>query len=201
LAAEQYEKTYRLGLSVYYEKNQLAPLISVISAYTGIGDFESAKRMIEELRKGNLKVNTPLTNSWYHFAQGRYFYRIEDYASMRKSLRSWQVFLKQISNKEMNILFQWFSAALCLNDDDGVCVAKFLAKHQDPNTALTSRLSKHSHYFGFLVKAHLYLGDEQYASDSFEMYTSILNQKVKHNRLLLGYWVWQICITKSLHLK
>ena len=60
LAAEQYEKTYEIGLKVYEEKNQLAPLISLITAYTGSGDYENSNLMIDELGRRNLKVNTIL---------------------------------------------------------------------------------------------------------------------------------------------
>jgi tetratricopeptide (TPR) repeat protein len=74
LAAEQYEKSYKIGLEVYEQKNQMAPLFSVISAYTGSGDFENAKLMIDELDRANKIVNTPLTNSWLHFTRSRYFY-------------------------------------------------------------------------------------------------------------------------------
>ena len=179
LAAEQYEKSYRIGLSVYEEKNQLAPLISVISALTGGGDFENAKRMIEELGEGNRKVNTPLTNSWYHFALSRHYYYVGDFEAMRKSLKAWNTFLESISNKEMYRLYEWYSTALCLNDGNKACVSAFLEKQKDPKTALPSRLAKHSYYLNFLVKAHLFMGDIQAASVHFDHYVSIVNEKMR----------------------
>ena len=179
LAAEQYQKSYELGLNVYEEKNQLAPLISIITAYTGSGDYENAKLMIEELGRRNLIVNTPLTNSWYHFAQSRHAYRTNDYESLRKSLRSWDVFLKQISHSTMHILYEWYVAALCLNDEDRSCVSNFLQKQNNVNLAMPARLSKHLHYNGFLVKAHLFLGNVKAAQQSFDSYTSISLNKIK----------------------
>lgn len=179
LAAEQYEKTYELGLNVYEEKNQLAPLISVITSHTGSGDYESAKLVIEELGRRNLKVNTPLTNSWYHFALSRQAYRTNDYEALRKSLRSWDVFLKQISNQTMQRLHEWYSTALCLHDKDKECVQHFLQRQNDTSSAMPARLSKHMHYKAFLVKAHLFLGDVESATTSFDDYFTITLDKIK----------------------
>jgi diguanylate cyclase (GGDEF)-like protein len=182
LAAEQYEKTYEIGLSVYEEKNQLAPLISLITAYTGSGDYEKANLMIEELRKRNLKVNTPLTNSWYHFAKSRQAYRTEDYEALRKSLRSWDVFLEQISNQTMRMLYDWYVAALCLHDEDRACVSDYLQRQNDINLAIPSRLSKHIYYNAFLVKAHLFLGDVNAAKISFDNYSDIALDKITNQQ-------------------
>ena len=179
LAAEQYEKSYELGLNVYEEKNQLAPLISLITAYTGSGDYENARLMIEELGRRNLKVNTPLTNSWYHFARSRQAYRTNDYESLRKSLRSWGVFLKQISNQTMQSLHEWHTAALCLHDEDRTCVEDFLQRQNDTLLAMPASLSKHMYYTGFLVKAHLFLGNVEAAQISFDNYSFISLEKIK----------------------
>lgn len=177
LAAEQYEKTYEIGLSVYEEKNQLAPLISLITAYTGSGDYDKANLMIEELGRRNLKVNTPLTNSWYHFAKSRQAYRTQDYEALRKSLRSWDVFLKQISNQTMLMLYDWYVAALCLHDEDRDCVSDYLQRQKN-NQTIPSRLSKHLYYNDFLVKAHLFLGDVNAAKLGFDNYTAIALDKI-----------------------
>jgi diguanylate cyclase (GGDEF)-like protein len=182
LAAEQYEKAYEIGLNVYEEKNQLAPLISLITAYTGSGDYENANLMIEELGRRNLKVNTPLTNSWYHFAQSRQAYRTDDYESLRKSLRSWRVFLEQISDPTMQMLYEWYVAALCLHDEDRICVSEFLQKQNDPASAMPARLSKHLYYNAFLVKAYLFFGDVEAAKLSFDDYSSISLDKIKEQQ-------------------
>ncbi|MCF2946766.1 GGDEF domain-containing protein [Paraglaciecola aquimarina] len=179
LAAEQYEKSYRLGLGVYEAKNSLAPIISVISAYTGSGDFDKAAEMIEELRQGNLKVNTPLTNNWYHYAQSRHNYRIGDYEAMRKSMASWQVFLQQISNQTLLKLYNWYKAALCLEDKNKQCVQKFLTDLDNQDSSYPSRITKHIHFISFLVKAHLFLGDIEAAQKSFEIYADTVSKKEK----------------------
>lgn len=179
LAAEQYEKSYQLGLIVYEEKNQLSTLISIITAHSGSGDYDKAKLMIDELGRRNLDVNTPLSNSWYHFAQSRQAYRTDDFEALRKSMRSWDVFLKQISHKTMNLLYDWYAAALCLHDQDRECVTEFLKKQNDPNVAMPASLSNHLHYAGFLVKAHLFLGNVEAAKLSFDNYFSISLDKIK----------------------
>jgi diguanylate cyclase (GGDEF)-like protein len=182
LAAEQYEKTYELGLNVYEEKNQVAPLISLITAYTGSGDYDKAKLMIEELGRRNLKINTPLTNSWYHFAQSRQAYRTDNYESLRKSLRRWNVFLKQISPQTMHVLYEWYVAALCLHDEDRVCVVNFIEKQNNAALAMPTSLSKHLHYVAFIVKANLFLGDVAAAQQSFDNYTSISLNKIREQQ-------------------
>ena len=179
LSAEQFEKSYELGLNVYEKKNQLNTLISIITALSGSGDYEKAQLMIEEFGKRNLKVNTPLSNSLFHFAQSRQAYRTNDYESLRKSMRSWDVFLKQISHKTMNLLYAWYAAALCLHDDDRACVSDYLLKQTNTSLAMPASLSKHLHYTGFLVKAHLFLGNVEAANLSFDNYFTISLEKIK----------------------
>jgi tetratricopeptide (TPR) repeat protein len=142
LAAEQYEKTYELGLSIYEGKNQLNILISIITAHSGSGDYDKAKLMIEELGRRNLSVNTPLSHSLLYFAQSRQAYRTNDYESLRISLRKWDVFLEQISYQTMHLLYDWYSAALCLHDENRACVGDFLQKQNNTSLAMPVSLSK-----------------------------------------------------------
>jgi diguanylate cyclase (GGDEF)-like protein len=179
LAAEQYEKTYLLGLDVYQEKNQLTSLYSLITAYTGSGENETAKLMVAELGERNLKINTPLTNSWYHFAERRQAIRTHNDESLRKSLRSWHVFLKQTSNNTMQLLYEWYVIKLCLYEEDKACVINFLQKQNDTKSSMPASLSEHLHYIGFLVKANLFLGDVEAAQQSFDSCTSLALEKLK----------------------
>jgi diguanylate cyclase (GGDEF)-like protein len=179
LAAEQYEKSYQIGLKVYEEKNQLNTLISIITAHSGSGDYEKARLMIDELGKRNLKVNTPQSNSLFHFAESRQAYRTNDYESLRKSMRSWDVFLKQTSSQTMERLYEWYAAALCLNDEDRVCVKDFLQRQNDARSAMPASLSKHLYYNAFLVKANLFLGNVEAAQLSFDNYFTISLDKLK----------------------
>ncbi|MFT6284274.1 MAG: diguanylate cyclase (GGDEF)-like protein [Arenicella sp.] len=182
LAAEQFEKSYHIGLSVYEEKNQLNTLISIITAHSGSGDYDKAKLMIDELGRRNLEVNTPLSNSLYHFAQSRQAYRTNDYESLRKSMRSWDVFLKQTSSQTMQMLYNWYAAALCLYDENRECVSDFLQKQDGMSSAMPVRLSKHLYYNAFLVKAYLFLGNVEAAKLSFDKYFSISLEKIKEQQ-------------------
>ena len=179
LAAEQYEKAYKIGLDVYEEKNQLAPLLSLISAYMGSGDFDNAKIAIEELSRANQKVNTPLTNSWLHFSQTRYYYQTGDYDLMRNSMWKWKVYLPQVSNKQMNSLFDWYTTVVCMLDQDKACVASFLAKRAAEDALRPSRLANNKDYLRFLVEANLFLGDIEKSQAAFSHYASSLTEKLR----------------------
>lgn len=179
LAADEYQKSYQIGLKVYEEKHQLNTLISIITAHSGSGDYKKAKLMIDELGKRNLAVNTSLSNSLFHFAQSRQAYRTNDYESLRKSLRSLDVFLKQTSNQTMQILYELYVASLCLYDEDEACVNDFLQKQNASTSAMPARLSKHLYYIAFLVKANLFLGNIEAAQISFDNYSSISLEKIK----------------------
>lgn len=182
LAAEQYEKAYEIGLNVYEEKNQAAPLISIVSAYIGSGDFDNAKRMIAELAKSNSKINTPLTNAWLHFAQSRYFYMTGDYAAMRSSLEKWQVFLSQVSDKQMDALYAWYWTVLCLQDDDKSCVEQFIKERAEEDAKNSSLLSNNKDYLRFLVEANLYLGNVPASQQFFARYADNLTKKLNRQQ-------------------
>jgi diguanylate cyclase (GGDEF)-like protein len=98
---------------------------------------------------------------------------------MRRSLESWRVFLDQISNETLIRLYEWYQAALCLEDKDRVCVQAFLIGLDDKNSNFPSRISKHIYFIRFLVKAHLFLGDLESAQNSFEIYADTVNKKEK----------------------
>lgn len=182
LAAEQYEKSYEIGLKVYEPKNQVAPLISVISAHMGSGDFAKANKMIEELAKANLIINTPLTNSWLHYAQSRYFYQLGDYELMRNSMWKWAVYLPLVSNKQMDALYQWYAAALCVVDKDKKCVMDYLQLRALEDIKNPSRLSKNKDYLRFLVEANLFLENIEQTTVAFQQYASILAEKLREQQ-------------------
>ncbi len=179
LAAEQYEKAYQIGLKVYEEKNQLAPLLSLISAHMGGGDFENAKIAIDELNRANLKVNTPLTNSWLHYSQTRYSYQMGDFELMRSSMWKWQVYLPQVSNKQMDSLFDWYNTVLCMVDLDSKCVEDFLSKRAEEDAIRPSRLANNKDYLRFLVEANLFLGDIEKSKEAFSHYAKRLTEKLR----------------------
>jgi diguanylate cyclase (GGDEF)-like protein len=179
LAAEQYEKSYLLGLNVYEGKNQVAPLISVISAHMGSGDFDKAKSMIERLRKANLQVNTPLSNIWLHYAEARYSYQTADYKGLRNSLRKWRVFEAQVSNEQLAGFYRWYKAALCLYEQDKICVEQYFADVGQDKSTYQTNIDKNKGYLRFIVQAHLFLGDIPAAQQSFRHFAEVIIKKVQ----------------------
>ena len=182
LAAEQYEKAYQIGLNVYEQKNQAAPLISVISAYMGSGDFANARRMIDELSRINQQVNTPLTNSWLHYSNSRYYLQTGDFEQLRSSMWKWQVYLPQVSNKQMDALFEWYSAELCMRDQQRQCVADFLRKRAEADASSPSRLSRNKDYLRFLVEAQMFLGNLPESQQAFNLYADTLSEKLREQQ-------------------
>jgi diguanylate cyclase (GGDEF)-like protein len=177
LAAEQYEKSYLIGLDVYEEKNQIAPLISLISAHMSSGNFEQAKLRTDQLKKANLQVNTPLSNTWVHFAEARYFYKTGDFESLKDSLAKWQVFQQQISNEQMLAIFGWYETALCLHEQNRDCVRDYLETVKSKPSAYQPSMNKGSDYLTFMVNSQLFLGDIPAAKDSFERLSLIIRER------------------------
>jgi len=178
LAAEAYEKAYLIGLDVYEKKNQVAPLISLISALMGTGDFEKAYLMIELLRLANLKVNTPLSNIWLHFAKAQYSYRTEDFEGLRASLWKWKVFQKEVSNEQMDGLYSWYSAAMCLHDEDKECLRLYLENVAKEDSGRKTGIAANRNYLSFLVEANLFLEDIPATQTSFKRFSDVIMKKV-----------------------
>ena len=182
LAVEQYQKAYDIGLDVYEEKNQVAPLMSLISAYIGSGNFNEAKLMIDKLADENKKINTPLTNSWLYYSLSRYYYLTADYAQMRVNLVKWQAFLPMVTNKQMDDLFAWYSAFICMIDDDRDCITQYLSAREIEDAQVSNALSNNKDYLRFLVEANLYLGNVPASEKVFQRYADKLTTKLNQQQ-------------------
>ncbi|MFT5674902.1 MAG: diguanylate cyclase (GGDEF)-like protein [Paraglaciecola sp.] len=178
LAAEAYEKAYLIGLDVYEKKNQIAPLMSLITALMGTGNFEKANLMIEQLRLANLKVNTPLSNIWLQFAKAQYSYRTENFEELRASLWKWKVFQKEVSNEQMDGLYSWYSAAMCLHDEDKECLRLYLESIAKDDSGRKTQISANRNYLSFLVEANLFLEDIPAIQTSFRRFSDVIMEKV-----------------------
>ena len=178
LAADAYEKAYLIGLEVYEKKNKIAPLISLISAYMGTGNFEKANEMIEQLRLANLEVNTPLSNIWLQFAKARYFYLTGNFEGLRASLWKWKVFKKEVSSKQMDGLYAFYSAAMCLHDEDEACLRAYLESVGNDDSGRKTGLSTNKHYLSFMVEANLFLQDIPAAKLNFKQFSDVITKKV-----------------------
>lgn len=174
LAAEQYQKSYEMGLGTYKGTNQLATLISVITSQMGSGDFEAAKITIEEFKRVNQQINTPMTNVWLHFAESGYHYRLGNFDELKNSLARWRVYLPEINSRTYESLYDWYSAALCLSDKDEVCVKDFLRQRQQANTNIQNYLNRNKDYMKLLVDMHIFLGDLEAADLAFQKYAKIM---------------------------
>lgn len=178
LAAEQYLKSYQMGLSVYDEKNQLATLMSLNSANIAAGDFEAAKDSIEMLRKANLKVNTPLSNVWLHFSESRYYFRLGDFDGLRNSLIKLRLYLPKVSLNSIKKAVEWYSAALCIHDGNTACVESYLdAQQQLPAREMKQNMANRD-YLKVIVNSHFMLGNYQQAQDIFNVYTEVMTNKI-----------------------
>lgn len=172
LAAEQYMKTYELGLEVYESSNLLASLISAVTSQMASGDYDSAKRTIDELKKQNSKVNTPLTNVWVHFSESGYYYRTKNYESLRDSLFKWRVFLDQINNPVYEGFYRWYQSALCLNERNKACLQQFLEEESKASNSYQAFVRRNKEYLKMLVDIQLFLGDVKKATEIFEVYNT-----------------------------
>lgn len=177
LAAEQYEKSYYMGLGVYEKNNLLSTLISAITSHLASGQFNEAKRTIEEFKKTNKDVNTPLTNVWLHFAEAGYFYRTGNFEQLKNSLLRWQVFLPQVSNYQLLGLYRWYSAALCLENEDTACLQQFLQQEQEEKDEYKAMVSRNKDYLRLLVDIYLFLGDLPMAQQSFTQFADMMLDK------------------------
>lgn len=174
LAAEQYQKSYEMGLGTYKGTNQLATLISVITSQMGSGDFDAAKITIEEFKRVNRQINTPMTNVWLHFAESGYHYRLGNFDELKNSLARWSVYLPEINSRTYFRLYDWYSAALCLSEKNEMCVRDFLALQQEANANKQNFLDRNKDYLKLLVDMHIFLGDLEAADLAFQKYATVM---------------------------
>ena len=189
LAAEQYLKSYHMGLEVYETSNQLATLISAISANMASGDFVAAKENIEIFRKANLGVNTPLTNTWLHYAESRYYFRIEEYENLRNSLLKLHFYLPKVSSKIIHRNAKLYAIALCIHDDDAQCVQSFLAEQEALSNSEHKKFLAKRDYLWVMTHAYFYTGNLKQAQRTFRRYAQVSNQQIldqQHSGRVLG---------------
>lgn len=179
LAAEQYEKAYKIGLEVYEPKNQIAPLMSVINASISIGEYEKTMNMIEELGKARVKLNTPLIHNWYYYSLARYFYMKADFLALKSSLENWADYIDQVSSRSLRDLFDWYSAKVCLYEKNRACVQSFITEFNAKDTSQRTRSSKHREFLRFLVEANFFLGDATATEKVFSRYADGMHEKIR----------------------
>ena len=177
LAAEQYLKSYEMGLDEYEGTNLLATLISAITAQMASGNFDGAKASIEEFKRVNNDVNTPLTNVWLHFAEAGYYYRTKDFDGLRDSLSKWNVFLPKVENYQFTAFHRWYSAALCLHERNAQCLERFLVLEEQERPEYRSLVLRNKDYLKLQVEILLFLGDVPKAQERFEQFSEMMLRK------------------------
>ena len=177
LAAEQYLKSYEMGLDEYEGTNLLATLISAITAQMASGNFDGAKASIEEFKRVNNEVNTPLTNVWLHFAEAGFYYRTKDFDGLRDSLSKWSVFLPKVENYQFTGFHRWYSAALCLHERNAECLRNFLVLEEQERPEYRALVLRNKDYLKLQVEILLFLGDVPKAQERFEQFADMMLQK------------------------
>lgn len=177
LAAEQYIKVYEMGLDVYKGTNLLATLISAVSSQFASGNYDAARNTIEILRDENKVINTPLTNTWLHFAEAGLHYRTENYDGLRDSLAKWSLYTDEVNNSTYNGLFRWYNAKLCLYLQDVDCLNTFLAEEAEASPGYQKFIRRNKDYLRLMVEIQLFLGNEAKVADEFASFADLLMNK------------------------
>lgn len=182
LAGEQFMKAYNIGLDVYTGSNLLSTLISAISAQFASGDLEAASRSIENFRSINLKVNTPQTNVWLYFAESGYYYRTQEFDKLRTSLGKWKVFLDKMSSTTYSGLYRWYSAALCLHEQDRACLQNYLQTEAEAPQGFRDHVRKNRDYLKFQVDVQFFLQDHMQAEQEFNRYAALVKDNAEQQQ-------------------
>ncbi|WP_339767277.1 GGDEF domain-containing protein [uncultured Paraglaciecola sp.] len=178
LAAEQYLKSYYMGLEVYATNNQLATLISAISANMASGDFVAAKQHIEIFRRANLTVNTPLTNAWLHYAESRYYFRLQEYKYLRNSLLKLNFYLPKVSSDIIHRNAKLYGIALCVYDNNKTCVETFIQEQEALSDSQHRKFLARRDYLWVMANAYFYTDNLVKAQDVFDLYVELTNKQI-----------------------
>lgn len=174
LAAEQYLKAHEIGLDIYTGSNKLTILISAITAFTASDDFVRAKDAIDEFRRINADINTPLTNFFQLWAEAGYYYGTEQYDELRQSLQAWEAMKSDINSETYENLFDWYAASLCLVEQDKECLRQFLIDEEQTSASYRSLVAGSKDYLRFKTEVHLTVGNLPEAKEAFTRFADSL---------------------------
>ncbi|GAC14281.1 GGDEF domain-containing protein [Aliiglaciecola lipolytica] len=177
LAAEQFQKSYELGLNHYTSSNLLATLISVISSHMAAGDFEKAEQAIQEFKKVNSSVDTALSNVWLYFAEAGFHYRTGNIEQLRNSLAKWKIYLDEMNSSTYSSLYRWYSAVVCYAEQDAICLRQFLAEEENTSEGYKLLVNRNKDYLKFIVQIYLFLGDVDNAEVAFDAFADVMINK------------------------
>lgn len=175
LAAEQYLKAHELGLDVYTGSNRVSALVSAIVALSESGQFDNVLNLLEEYKRLNADVNTPITRVFYLFQLANYYSATSDFEPMRDVLVQWEELLPELANRRYKVYHALYTAILCEYDKDISCVTDFIASIEDPELPEMHILKGNGRYKKLLVRAYLLLGEKEKARLAFDDYLALEN--------------------------
>lgn len=182
LAAEQFQKTYELGLLHYQGANKYASIISVFTSLLASGQFEQAQLTINELDKARAELNIPLVHAWYFYAKGRYYLRLDRPQELQQTVIDWTPHLEGMENTIFAGMHRWFSFEVCINEQNTPCVAQFIEQEETKGPKALSFLGGNVDYLTLMAKAYSVIGDFQRSKDYWTKFAFDLRAQLANNQ-------------------
>jgi len=182
LAAEQFQKTYEIGLPHYQGANKYASLISVFTSLLASGQFYDAERVISKLDGARKEVDVPLVHAWYYYAKGRFYHRLERADELQQTVIDWKPHLVDMKNSIFTGMHRWFEIEVCINEKQIECIKQFVNEEEIGGPKALSFLGGNVDYLTLMAKAYLELGDIEKARAYFIDFSAELRAKLASNQ-------------------
>jgi len=182
LAAEQFQKTYEIGLPYYQGTNKYASLISVFTSLLASGQYYEAELVINELDNARSQVDVPLVHAWYYYAKGRFYQRLNRSGELRQTVIDWKPHLATMKNSIYTGMHRWFETEVCINERNLECIKQFVLEEERNGPKSLSFLGGNVDYLTLLAKAYLELGDIEKSKKYWTEYTTELRAKLASNQ-------------------
>ena len=182
LAAEQFQKTYEIGLPHYHGANKYASLISVFTSLLASAQFIEAEQIINELDRARNEVDVPLVHAWYFYAKGRFYQRLDRTDELRQTVIDWKPHLVEMKHSIFTGMHHWFEIEVCINEKKIECIEQFVNEEESGGPQALSFLGGNVDYLTLMAKAYLELGDIDKAREYFIEVSDELRAKLASNQ-------------------
>jgi diguanylate cyclase (GGDEF)-like protein len=182
LAAEQFQKTYEIGLPHYQGSNKYASLISVFTSLLASGQYDEAELVINELDNARSQVDVALVHAWYYYAKGRFYQRLNRADELRQTVIDWKPYLVNMEKSIYAGMHRWFETEVCINERDLECIQRFVLEEESNGPKALSFLSRNVDYLALRSKAYLELGNIEKSREYWTEYTTELRAKLASNQ-------------------
>lgn len=182
LAAEQYLKSHALGLQEYNGSNQLSTLISAIVALLASEKFDEAYSAISEFERINREVDTPLTNFYYAYALASYYYRSGHIDKLQANIDLLRRTAQPLSNGFYTSLVDWYTAAICVHNNNKPCMRDYLNKIERPDAPEKSYFATNRIFLAMKVRMYLLTGEDEKAFAAFNFYENKMTEHFKNTQ-------------------